>query len=90
MEEIGPAFISEIYPIPNKGIFTLTIQAKTEENIGIRLLNSLNVAVYDETNWIVSGKVLRTFDFTKLPAGVYFMELERKDGKMIHKVMIQK
>lgn len=90
IEEIGPDFISEIYPIPNKGFFTLTIQVKTEENIGIRLLNSLNVPVYEETNWVVSGKVSRTFDFTKLPAGVYFMELERKDGKIVHKVLIQK
>ena len=90
IEDIGPAFISEIYPIPNNGTFSLTIQSKTVETIGITLLNSLNIPVYEEPNWIVSGKVFRTFDFTKLPAGVYFMALERKDNKIIYKVLIQK
>jgi hypothetical protein len=90
IEEIGQAFTSEIYPVPNNGIFTLNIYAKTEENLGIRLLNSLNIPVFEEMNWIVSGKVNRIFDFTKLPAGVYFLELIRKEGKTIHKVLIQK
>jgi hypothetical protein len=90
IEDTGPVFTSEIYPIPNKGIFTLTILAKTEEKIDIRLLNSLNIPVYEEMNWIVYGKVLRTFDFTNLPSGVYFLELERKDGKILNKILIQK
>jgi hypothetical protein len=90
IEDLGPAFTSEIYPIPNKGIFTLTIRTKTEEKIGIRLLNSLNIPVYEEMNWIVYGKVLRTFDFTDLPSGVYFLELQRKEGKILNKILIQK
>ena len=88
--DIRQAFTSEIYPVPNNGIFALKILAKNEENLGIRLLNSLNIPVFEEMNWIVSGKVNRIFDFTRLPTGVYFMELIRKEGKTIHKVLIQK
>jgi hypothetical protein len=89
VEDMGPLFVSEIYPVPNEGIFTLTIQAKNIENIGIRMINPLNVTVYEEKNWIVTGKVVRRFDFTNLPAGVYFLELDRKEGKIIHKVLIR-
>ena len=90
MEDPGPAFISEIYPNPNTGSFTLSIRSKTKENIGIKMLNSLNIQVFEEKDWVVSGKMQREFDFTKLPAGIYFMELERKEGIMIFKILIQK
>ena len=90
IEEIGHAFLSEIYPIPNDGIFTLMIQAKAETTIDLKMLNLLNIPVYEEKNWVVSGKVRREFDFTRLPSGVYFLELERKEGKIIYKVLIQK
>jgi len=90
IEDREPAFFSEIYPIPNNGIFTLNIKTKTKENIGIKMVNSLNMPVYEEKNWAVSGKTLREFDFTNLPPGVYFLELERKEGKIVYKVLIQK
>jgi hypothetical protein len=54
------------------------------------MLNLLNIPVFEEKNWVVSGKVRREFDFTRLPSGVYFLELERKEGKIIYKVLIQK
>ena len=90
IEDPGPEFFSEIYPIPNNGMFTLNIKTKTKENISIRMMNSLNVPVYEEKNWAVSGKALREFDFTKLPPGVYFMELERNEGRTIFKILIRK
>jgi len=90
IENPEPEFFSEVYPIPNNGIFILNIRANSRENISIKMVNSLNVPVYEEKNWTVSGKALREFDFSKLPSGVYFMELERKEGKTIFKILIRK
>ena len=90
IEDPGPTFTSEIYPNPNNGTFSLSIRSKTQEIISLRLLNSLNIPVYEEKNWIISGKVLRVFDFSTLPAGVYFMKLERKDDNATFKILIQK
>ena len=89
IEYEGPAFSSEIYPVPNNGIFTLTIRSRSEERINLRLLNSLSVAVYEEKEWAVSGKISRKFDFTNLPSGVYFMELDRSVGKFFYKILIK-
>jgi hypothetical protein len=90
IENHEPPFFSEVYPIPNNGIFMLSIRSTAKENIGIKMLNSLNIPVYEEKNWVVSGKVSREFDFTNLPSGVYFMELNRKEGKIIFKILIRK
>jgi hypothetical protein len=68
----------------------MDLQAKTPEIIGIRILNSLNIPIYQESGWMVSGKVIRQFDLPDLPAGVYFMELKRNESNSLYKILIQR
>jgi hypothetical protein len=90
IDEKENPFTSEVYPNPNNGIFNLSIQSKGKENIGIHLRTALNVSMISEKNWMVSGKMTRTFDYSYLPSGFYLLELERKGGKITHKVLIRK
>jgi hypothetical protein len=84
------AFTSEIFPNPNNGAFSLNINSHAKENIDLRLVNELNILIFQEQDWVVSGKMQRSFDFRKLPAGVYFLELDRKEGKLTHKIVIRR
>ena len=85
-----PSFLCDIYPNPNDGIFTLDLFSKKSENIDFKLLNDLNIPVYSQQKLIISGLVKKSFDFRNLPSGIYFLELNRKEGKITYKVVIQK
>jgi len=45
---------------------------KTEENIGIRILNSLNILVYEEMNWVVFRKVRKYLIFQNFTGSLFY------------------
>jgi hypothetical protein len=89
IEELEKSFLSEIYPNPNKGNFTLTIHSKTPESIDLKLINTLNAAIWEEKNIEVKGVFRKNFGFINLASGIYFLEIRKNEGNVVHKIVIQ-
>lgn len=91
IEEIGKPFSSEVYPNPNKGEFSLTLHSQKPEILTLRFYNPLNFIVFEEDNVSLTDILRKTFSLQNLPSGIYFLEIEKRDGSRItEKILILK
>ncbi len=77
-----------VYPNPNKGIFT--IQMEANENVDIQLLNAMGALVYSEIGLRVNGIVEKQIHTTNIPNGIYYLHLIGENFNTIEKIIIRK
>jgi len=76
----------KLYPNPNKGEFTLEIQATEEEKYQMKVLNLFGSVVYStEIN-----KAKNHLDLSHLPNGMYYLELRNENVKILERFVIVK
>ncbi len=91
IEELENPFFSEVYPNPNDGAFTLTIQSQKPEILTLRLIDPLTIAVFEEKNVALRHVLRKTFSLPNLPSGIYLLEIQKTDGSRItEKILIRK
>ena len=84
------SFAINIYPNPSQGDCTLEIFAPLTESIGISVEDLQQKIVFEENNVRVSGRMIKSFNFVKLPSGMYMLKIHRKDGIFSRKLMISR
>ena len=82
----GPDY--EIYPNPNDGTFTLKTRNRSGQ-MTIRLLNALNIVVFEDKDIEVTKGFSRTYNLPDLPAGIYILKMEDRDGKNNMKMIVK-
>jgi hypothetical protein len=85
-ENIGIA----LYPNPNNGKFTLTLDANANHDVNIIIYNSLGVEVYSENGVKLSGKITKNIDLSSLSKGIYNLKVAGENGSVVKKFVIQK
>ena len=80
----------QIFPNPNKGVFTLELNSQRSELIEIRIMNAAGEVVYPASQVMLQGTVTKQFDLRELPQGAYLVQLSNSSGKTIRKIIIQK
>jgi PKD repeat protein len=85
-EEIGIT----LYPNPNDGKFTLTLNAKGNHEVNIEIFNSAGIEIYTENGVTVSGKITRNIDLPNLSKGIYHLKVTGENGSVVKKFVIQK
>ncbi len=78
-----------IFPNPTNGSFSLNINANAE-NLRIRIVNTVGVEVYNESNIKVNGTFTRDFELENLEEGMYLMIIENGQSNIIKKVIVEK
>jgi len=78
-----------VYPNPNNGIFTVEFGNVLEDNVTIKVLNTIGNEVYKAENISVSGDFKQTIDLSNLNKGLYFLEIENYQGRTINRIIIR-
>jgi PKD repeat protein len=79
-----------LYPNPNDGKFSLTLNASGNHEVDIVIYNSTGIEVYAENGVKVSGKVTKNIDLPNLSKGVYNLKVTGENGSAVRKFVIQK
>ena len=87
--EIAIEDVLNIYPNPNKGLFTLDVQLNERSNIGLRVFNAQG-ALLSELEFKDLTAARRAVDLSNLASGIYWIELRAGTQSYHQKMIISK
>jgi hypothetical protein len=79
-----------IYPVPNDGRFTVSINSPTLEKYNIKVYNNLGVMINEIRNVEVNGTTERSIDLRPTPTGIYTVIIENDSKRVIRKILINR
>ncbi|MCC5918643.1 MAG: T9SS type A sorting domain-containing protein [Cryomorphaceae bacterium] len=86
----GLAASLKVFPNPNQGVFTLTFEQNTVDDVTIQLLDLSGKVVWMEHKKTFSGTYSKTFDRGDLASGAYMLRINNRDGIITRRVVIGK
>ncbi|MBN2175343.1 MAG: PKD domain-containing protein [Bacteroidales bacterium] len=88
MDELTEAGLS-VYPNPSNGLFNVEFSSDVEENVNIKVINSLSSVVFEKNNIFVDGIYKATIDLSELYKGLYFLVIENCQGRTVNRIIIR-
>ena len=80
-----------IYPVPNNGEFTASIQYPSEEIFDIIVYSQLGSKIYELKDiHVIGGKCEQHIDLRPVSTGIYSVVFMNKDHKVIRKVLVNR
>ncbi len=76
-----------VYPNPTTGSFTLEFSAPGG-TYDLKVLNPLNVTVYEESNITVNGKITKIISLKDVAKGIYYLILQDGSKKAVQKIFV--
>jgi hypothetical protein len=77
-----------IYPNPNKGVFTLSVNSIENTSFSLRIINALGVEVYNEADVSLNKEYKNTIDLSSYEEGLYFVNIIYNDRNYIRKIVV--
>ncbi len=87
----NPAFAKSIllFPNPNNGLFTLSMNSEDRSDLQINVVNMLGQKVYTESRNSFTGNYNENIDLTNMAQGLYTIQIRLGDGTYSARVMVQ-
>ena len=79
-----------IYPVPNPGQFTATLNYTTPETLTLSVYTKVGKKIYEKDNISVFGKYDLAIDLGDIPSGIYIVEIKSTTKTITHPIMINK
>jgi hypothetical protein len=79
-----------VYPNPNDGLFTASIDCFCEQDCSVEVYDLMGVKIYNSGKLIISGKTLQTIDLRGVPEGFYSVVFRNNENIMVRKVIIRR
>lgn len=79
----------QIYPNPNNGQFTLTLNSEGTSTYEVKFVNTLGLIIFNKMVE-VSGVYNENLNLNNLSEGVYYLSVKNDKSFMIRKVVVQK
>jgi hypothetical protein len=89
MDELPGTSLS-IYPIPNKGQFTISVVNQAEKTYNVQVLNHLGARVYENANLVINGKGQLDVDLGNVAEGVYTVSIRMDNNRVMRKIIVTK
>lgn len=77
-----------IYPNPNTGNFVIEMEITKVTDLKIKLLNVIGQVIYEEKVSKYSGTYKKEIDLPNIESGVYFLNIETKEGVIRKEISI--
>ena len=78
-----------IYPNPNNGIFTVEFNNVLQDNVTMKVLNTLGRVVFEEDNSEIECNFSKTIDLSNFDKGLYFLVIENYRGSTLNRIIIR-
>jgi hypothetical protein len=79
-----------IFPVPNDGMFKLSINSRSKQTFTLDVYNYLGVVIFELKNIEVKGLSERMIHLRASPNGVYSIVLKNNEMQMVKKIVINK
>ncbi|HTA81896.1 MAG TPA: T9SS type A sorting domain-containing protein, partial [Bacteroidia bacterium] len=79
----------DIYPNPTRGVFNMSLVLNSQQNVDIKIYNTLGQVIKEETYGQSYGKAIKQFDMSAYGKGVYFVKVTTNNDVQYRKVVIQ-
>ncbi|HLN19885.1 MAG TPA: T9SS type A sorting domain-containing protein [Bacteroidales bacterium] len=80
----------DIWPIPNRGNFTMTLESEDKETYNITVYNPGGMKLYEKKKIIVNNSAKIPFDLGALPAGTYYIRISGPSGTYTRTIILSK
>lgn len=81
-------FKVDVYPVPNNGIFNISIQNASEITCTLEIFNVLGLKIYSSKITTAKGKKIVSVDLRPLPTGPYTIILNNGESKRAYKMIV--
>ena len=91
VNEMANISSSKVYPNPSNRLAPVTIEMNTTDatDVVISVVNTLGQSMMGRQNiTLLPGTNIESIDMSMLPAGMYFVNIESKQGRITHKLML--
>ena len=78
-----------VYPVPNDGRFTISINDPLGNSYSIIVYNYLGISVVETRDIVVKGTLLKTVDLRPITNGLYYIAIIGNDSKIVKKIMVK-
>ncbi len=78
-----------IYPNPTAGHFTVKIHAVPGDHATVKLFNTLNETIYEESNIFIGNDTEREIDLSGFSKGLYFLRVTCEKYDTMRKVLVK-
>ena len=89
LSSIDKSVSLNVYPNPNKGVFTLNVNTTNVKELNIQVLNAQGQVVYTKNNFKNIANVNEQIDLSNNAKGIYFINVTSDKGVKTHKVIVQ-
>jgi uncharacterized repeat protein (TIGR01451 family) len=86
-EDISILQLFDIYPNPNKGVFSLHVQLSKTAKIQVRIVNTLGQIIKTES--VLTDLFSEKYDLSYLPNGIYFVKMTIDERSIVKRVSVQ-
>ncbi|MDZ4844879.1 MAG: T9SS type A sorting domain-containing protein, partial [Chitinophagales bacterium] len=79
----------QLYPNPNTGKFIAEYYAPEVNNLTIKIYNHLGQNVYTNEKLEFVGELKESIDLDAHPAGMYFLQMQHGDKRILKKIIVK-
>lgn len=91
LNELTSGIKFSVYPNPNSGTFTLTVNGEEQKaKMSIKVLSMTGAVVYSESNLFLKSGLTKKIHLSSVPQGVYTLVVEGDDFIRTQKIVITK
>jgi hypothetical protein len=77
-----------VYPVPNDGLFKLSMNSAATEPFSITISNNIGITVYTKENVTAKGELV--IDLRPVSSGVYTMIIRNSENRIVKKIIVNR